>query len=394
MRSSRSILFVVSVSLVMLLLGGGLVVKVGASESSYNQVVTFSEILSLVMDNYVDPVDPDKLLVGAYEGMLAGLDPNGAFLTPEEVAKWKSRGKADTASPGVSVLKAGRALQIVAVDEGSPAEDAGIAVGDHIRSVDGQSVRDLSLTQAWQLLRGKTGTTVRLDLVHPLDGFSRESIEVTRAIRRAAPYRLEIQRGIAVVRLYDMNRLVASEVAAELEDVRSRGVEFLLLDLRNLADLGPRDVVEAASLFSDGPLLRLRDRAGRLIETVGVDGEGGGAWPGSIATLVNGATAGSAEALASVLQAERGGIVLGETTYGLGAEVKLFELEDGSGLLVSSALWETVAGESWNEKGVEPDEVVNGKGTDYPEISADQLEKALDLLEQRVRDAAEEAEAA
>ena len=155
MRSSRSILFVVSVSLVVLLLGGGLVVKVGASESSYNEVVTFSEILSLVMDNYVDPVDPDKLLVGAYEGMLAGLDPNGAFLTPDEVAKWKSRDESETAGPGVSVLKAGRAVQVVAVVEGSPADVAGIAVGDHIRSVDGQSVRDLSLTQAWRMLHGK-----------------------------------------------------------------------------------------------------------------------------------------------------------------------------------------------------------------------------------------------
>jgi carboxyl-terminal processing protease len=191
-----------------------------------------------------------------------------------------------------------------------------------------------------------------------------------------------------------MNGLVSGDLAAELDDVRSRGVEYLLLDLRNLADLGPRDVVEAASLFSKGPLLRLRDRAGRLIETVSIDGAAGEAWAGSIATLVNGATAGSAEALASLLHAERGGIVLGETTYGLGAEVKLFELEDGSGLLVSSALWETAAGDVWNEKGVEPDEVVNGKGADYPEISSDQLDKALDVLERRLRDAGEEAEAA
>ena len=107
------------------------------------------------------------------------------------------------------------------------------------------------------------------------------------------------------------------------------------------------------------------------------------AWSGSVAVLVNGATAGSGEALASLMQAERGCLVLGEATYGLGSEVKLYEMEDGSGLLVSSALWETASGSRWNDEGVQPDELVHGRGDDYAAMSADQLSKVLDHLEQR-----------
>lgn len=383
MRSGRSILLLVSVTLVALLLGGGLAVKVGASESSYNQVVTFSEILSLVMDNYVDPVDPERLLAGAYEGMLGGLDPNGAFLTPAEVAEWNGPDSAAVAGPGLNVLKAGRALQVVAVDEGSPAAEAGVKVGDHIRTVDGRSVRDLSLSQAWRLLQGKKDSTVALELVHPADGFKHGSVELVREPRRVAPYHLEVQREIAVLRLFDMQRLQAADLAAELDDVHSRGIETLLLDLRNLADLRPRDVAATAGLFKSGALLQLRDRTGRLVETLEAPANAKPGWEGTIAILVNGATAGSGEALASVLQAERGGLVLGETTYGLGAEAKLYELENGSGLLVSSAQWETASGRHWNGDGVQPDELVHGEGSDYSAISADQLKRVLDLLERR-----------
>lgn len=378
-RSTRTILFTASATLVVLLLGGGLAVKVGAAENSYNEVVTFSEVLSLVLDNYVDPVDADRLLQGAYEGMLGGLDPNGAYLTAEEVADWKS-GRSGDAGPGLSVLKGGRALQVVAVDEGSAAQEAGIRVGDHIRSVDGLNVRDLSLTQSWRRLQGEPGTSVALDIVHPADGFAHETVALPRVKRQVRPYELDVRRGIAVLRVFDMQRLDPAALAEELDDVRSRGIEALLLDLRNLADLQPRDATRIAALFTDGAELRLRDRAGRLVETLEAP-QAAPVWPGPIAALVNGATAGSGEALASMLKAGGKVRVLGESTYGLGAEVKLFELENGSGLLVSSALWETGDGASWNSDGVVPDEEVEGHGDDYAAASADQLERALDVVE-------------
>jgi carboxyl-terminal processing protease len=106
-----------------------------------------------------------------------------------------------------------------------------------------------------------------------------------------------------------------------------------------------------------------------------------------VAALVNGATAGSGEALASLLQAQGKARVLGESTYGLGAEVKLFELDNGAGLLVSSALWETGSGQRGNGEGVGPDETIAGRGEDYSTAAEDQLERALELLEQTAAEA-------
>jgi carboxyl-terminal processing protease len=372
-----------SVALVLFLIGGGLAVDVGAEENSFHQVVIFSEVLSLVLDNYVDPLEVERLLHGAYEGMLAGLDAHGAYLTPEELAEWKSaRDDAELSDPGMSVLRAGHALQVVAVDPGSPAEDAGLKVGDQIRNIDGRPIRELSLDQAWRRIRGAPGTSVRLDVLHSSDGFRREELEVERAPRTSPPYDLRVERGIAVLRILDPRRVPPRALAEELDDVHSRGVGSLLVDLRNVADTDPRGVKPAAALFSSGPLLHLKDRAGKLLESVECEGSDT-PWQGAIAVLVNGATAGSAEAFASLVQSELGGTVIGEQTYGLGAEPKLYEMGDGSGLLISAAQWETAGGGRWNGEGVEPDEVIRGKGADYEARLADQLEQALEFLERQ-----------
>jgi len=380
MRSTRSFLLVVSAALVACLLGGGLAVKVGAGESSFHQVVVFSEVLSLVLENYVDPVEAERLLTAAYEGMLGGLDAHGAYLTPEEVREWKAGAAGGLAHPGLVALKAGRSLHVVSVEEGSPAAEGGIVVGDQIRSIDGRPIGDLALDQSWRLLQGAVGTTVSLDVLHPSDGFKREEIEVGRVLPAARPFDLSVHRGVGVLRVHDLSRFPADDVAEELGDVRSRGITMLLLDVRNLADSSPREAGEAAALFAHGPLMHLRDRSGKVVESVN-GSRVGTAWDGEIAVLVNGATAGGAEALASVVRSRRDAVVLGESTYGLGSEARLFELENGSGLLISSALWETDSGDRWNSDGITPDNVIRGEGDDHAAASLDQLEEALNFLE-------------
>jgi carboxyl-terminal processing protease len=378
MKRSRFVLLAVSAALLLLLTGGGLAVKVGATDRAYRQVVLFSEILSLVLDNYVDPVESDRLLEGAYEGMLAGLDPNGAFLTPEELEAWK-RPSAGDAGPGVSVLKSYGALQVVGVAPGSPAEEAGIQVGDQIRRIGGKPVRDLSLTQARRLLGGEPGSTVTLGLLRPREGYRRDEIEVRRAPRVDRPFVLEVERGIAVLTLLDLGRTPPDALALELDEVRSRGAERLLLDLRNLAEGTPRDAVALAGLMADGAELQLKDRGGRQLELLSAS-PGTVAWHGPVGVLVNGSTAGGGEALAALLRSFRDAPVYGEPTYGLGAEPTLIELPDGSGIVLSASVWEAPGGQTWNSEGLQPDQVirVDSRGD---EPAAEQLRRALEAFE-------------
>jgi len=381
MKTSRPLLLVTSSLVMVFLLGGGLLVKVVAAEGSYRQAVLFAEILSQVLDNYVDEIEPGGLLEGAYEGMLGGLDANGAFLSEAEVSEWKAQleSGSGSATPGVTVLKTGRSLQIVSVTKGSAAEEAGISVGDQIRLVDGVAVRNLSLTQARYRIAGDAGSTVKVELLHPHDGFRREEVELERRLPGGRSYSLTVDQGTAVLRLLTLEELPLDEVIAELDDVESRPVDRLLIDLRNLAGANPRSAARVAALFTPTRPLLLRDRDGELVESVGTEPHEP-AWSGSIAVLVNGGTAEGAEALALLL-GERPNIqVFGEKTFGLGAEPEFYQLDDGSALLLSSALWETSDGETWHEKGVEPDEQVKGEGENFAEAFANQLELVLQRM--------------
>jgi len=386
MGRGRIALLVVSVALVGLVLGGGFAARVGAADDSpFRKAVLFSEVLSLVLENYVDPVDADRLLDGAYEGMLSGLDARSAFLTPQEVAEWNGDPGDRSAGPGLAVLKAFGGFQIVAVEEGSPAADAGLLPGDQIRAIDGRELTDLSLDQGLRLLLGAAGTEVRLDVVHTDDGFRREEIALPRVGPRTAGHRLAVRDGVAIVTVSDPSRVDVEKLGRELRDAASGGADRLLVDLRNGVDADPRTIAPIAGLFARGDLLRLRTPG--KDEPVAVvrapEGAGAAAWSGPVAVLVNGATAGAGEALAGVLREVAGARVYGESTYGLGSEPRLFPLPDGSGLLLAVDVWEWVDGGTWDRDGVTPDDEVRGQGTDVRSRLDDQLRRTLQLVTER-----------
>ena len=357
MRKSRVVLLVCSLAVVLVLLGSGAALTATSGEGTFKQMLVFSEVLSYVVDNYVDPVDTDKVMAGAYQGLMSGLDAHGAYLTRDEVTAWKQTAPSERGvGPGLSILKNGPVFQVVAVAEGSPAADAGILAGDQIRKIAGRSVRAMSLDQAERLLVGPPGSTVAFDLLRVKD-LKREDVVVPRAARKDAPFVLDVQGGAAVLRLRDVERLPSDALVAELSAVHDRGAERLLIDARDLAASDTRRAVKLAEVFTGGEFLKLKDRSGKAVETLS-GAERKPAWTGPIAVLVNGATAGAGEGLALILHDRLKAPIYGESTYGLGTEVRLVELPEGDGLLVPGFVWEASTGKRWNGDGVEPDEVV------------------------------------
>lgn len=379
MSKSRFALLVTSGAVVLVLLTSGWVARVGASDGTHNQVIVFSDVLSLVSENYVDPVDAGDLLAGAYEGMTGSLDARGAFLTPEEVASWNSGEDWRAAGPGVSVLKGYGIVQVVLVQDGSPADASGVRAGDQIRRIDGVELRDVSLDQVRRLLGGQAGTRVELEIVRPDDGFSHQELQLERSVRKDRPYEVEVRQGVGVVHVVDLQRIAVESLRSDLDDLRSGGVERVLIDVRNVAEGSPRDAARVASLFPTDGGFSLRDRSGEMLETVEIE-TGGDRWEGETFLLVNGASAGASEALALLLQKNAGVRILGEATFGLGSEPRLFELADGSGVLLSTTEWSLPTGETWTGAGVEPDLVIRPTGSTLDERFENQLSEALEAM--------------
>lgn len=377
MRRSRVLLLVSSLAVVLFLLGSGAALKAGAGDSTFRQMLLFSEVLSYAVDNYVDPVDTEKLMRGSQEGLLGGLDAHGAYLTQNDVEAWK-KGVAATelAEPGMSVLKSGPVIQVTAVAAGSPAEAAGILAGDQIRKIGGRSVRSLSLDQSQRLLKGAAGSTVEIDLFRVKD-LKREMVTVARAARRDAPFVLDVAGGVAILKVQDLDRLPSAALETELGAVKERGADRLLIDLRDTSSMETRHLTALAELFASGDFLRLNDRNGKSVEKLSGT-RAKPAWAGRIAVLVNGATAGAGEGLAMILRDRKSAPIYGETTYGMGTEPRLIELPDGGGLLVPGYVWETPAGKRWNADGLVPDKIVKADGRRDAGDDDEQLKKTLD----------------
>jgi carboxyl-terminal processing protease len=359
MRRSRLILLSASLVVVLFVVGSGAAMRAGAGDGSYKQMLLFSEIMSYVVDNYVDPVATDRLMNGAYEGLMGGLDAHGAYLSPAAVEAWKKDGSLDAkADPGITVLKTGPLLQVVAVAKGSPAEAAAVADGDQIRRIGSVSVRLLSIDQVVRMLRGLPGTSVDVDLLRVKD-LKRENVSLARAIRTDSAFDLDVNGTVAVLHVKDVDRLPSEALVREVESVKDRGVDRLLIDLRDVASIETRRAAPIADLFASGSFLELEDASGHAVETLGAK-RVQPAWSGRVAVLVNGATAGAGEGLAMILKERCRATVYGESTFGLGTEAKLVELPDGGGLLVPGLVWKTVSGRRWNGDGIAPDKTIKG----------------------------------
>jgi carboxyl-terminal processing protease len=231
------------------------------------------------------------------------------------------------------------------------------------------------LDQAQRLLKGAPGSTVEIDLFRAKD-LKREIVRVARAERRDAAYALTVSAGIAVLTVRDLDRLPTDGLVDELASVKDRGVDRVLVDLRDAASIDTRRAAGVADLFVSGEFLRLSDRSGRAVETI-AGTRAHPAWTGRVAVLVNGATAGAGEGLAIILKDRRKAAIYGESTYGLGTEPKLIELPEGGGLLVPGYVWETPAGGRWNAEGIVPDKIVKAE-TRRGDGEDEQLKKALD----------------
>jgi carboxyl-terminal processing protease len=176
-----------------------------------------------------------------------------------------------------------------------------------------------------------------------------------------------------------MHRLDTAGLASELSEYGERGIERLLIDLRNVTEGSVRDLAPLAGIFYRGDAFRLVDRDGEIRETMKIENSGP-MWEGETSLLVNGSTAGAAEGFALLLQENRQVPVYGEETFGMGSEAELFELDSGAGLLVSSQEWRLASGEGWNQRGVIPDVAVRPEGRTYVERIEDQMQKTLEEL--------------
>ena len=311
--------------------------------------------------NYVEPVDDEKLVRGAIDGMLAALDPHSAYLDGSDLQRLETMIEGNYQGLGLSVTMDDQAVKVISPFRGSPAEKAGVKAGDFITHLDGKLIYGLELDEAVAKMRGPAGTQIRLTIFRagrdePFD------VTVTRGVIELEPVTSKLEAGnIGVITVNEFSRDVGVDVKNEILNLRRQAggtLKGLLLDLRSNPGGSLDEAVGLSDLFLDsGQIVSQRGRVQR--ENIYYNAEKvyrGDVVKGvPIVVLIDAGSASASEIVAGALQDHRRALVMGETSFGKGSVQTLLPLTRDSALKITTARYYTPAGRSVQEGGIEPD---------------------------------------
>jgi carboxyl-terminal processing protease len=388
---SRGRMFVLGVSLPVIAFAviGGFMSRALAREDSYQYLRIFQEVLTLIVSNYVEDVNVDKVMQGAMHGLADGLDPDSAYLTVEQAKSYARTDKPPVNETGIELTRQ-YYLRIIAARDGSPAAKAGVRPGDYVRAIDGESTRDMSVIDGARRLSGKPGTKVTLTV---LRGNAAEPHELTvvRESIGAMPVKGRIAAaGTGYLRVAEFGAGTPAEIRREVDALTKQGAQRLVLDLRGTAFGDVEAGLTTARLFVKSGTLAFRRDRGQERETVEA-AAGDGAITLPIALLVDNGTSGAAELFAGALAGNQRASLVGERTQGRAARQKLVKLPDGSALVLTHLFYLTPTGGVINENGLPPDIAVEQPDIDFgaPAPTSDAtLDKAIEHLNAETKKAA------
>jgi carboxyl-terminal processing protease len=383
---SRGRLFVLILSFPIIIFAvvGGFMGKAMAQGEAYRPLAIFEDVITLIMNNYVEEVDTNKVMAGAMHGLAEGLDPDSAYLDVNQAKAYEKSEVSGTGRTGIELTR-NYYLRVIAARDGSPAARAGLRPGDYIRAIDAMSTRDTSVYEGMRALAGKPGTRVTLTVLRG-NAAEPHTIEVVREEMAAAPVKSRIaQPGVGYMRVPEFGKATADQIRSELASLIKAGAASLVLDLRGTAFGDVETGLVAARLFVPKGTLAFRQERGKAKEPIAaVAGDGGIALP--VALLTDNGTSGPAELFAAALSGNKRASLVGERTLGRAARQRFVRLPDGSGLILTHLLYLTPAEAVINEKGLTPD-----VGVEQPDVEFGQplpatdttLDKAIEQLKKK-----------
>ena len=386
-----TLLFVLSVCMIFALCG--CIINDPTASSNPSSDPQASELISLLreLSLYGLPEDFDPTGKTPLEIVAATQDPYADYFTAAEYQAYQTDLQGNFVGIGVSVLSIqhetlGEAIQILVVFDGSPAQKAGLAMGDILTHVDGTAIRDVGYTAATDLLLGEAGDDVTVTYVR--DGVS-HTAAITRAacVKQTVFHRTYVENGatLGYVRITDFDAVTTSQFIAAIEALEGAGVSGIVFDLRYNGGGYLRTVCEMlAYLLPDGDLCVV-DYHTELYNDYRIYAQGNTLHLGGntyvtdslgnpikashslnipMAVLTNGATASAAELFTSTLRDyEASGALssvtlVGENTYGKGCMQSTYKLENGDYVKLTIALYNPPVGENYDGVGIPPEKEV------------------------------------
>ncbi len=368
--------------------------RTAESEVVTDETIRKIDSIRKMIDRYLYPYDEkittENLEEGIYRGMVESLnDPYSEYFSAEELNEEINDIKGVSYGIGVVVtLENDRDLpMITSVMAGSPAEEAGVLVGDIIYEVEGESMEGLSLSEVVSRVKGQEGTMVHItflrdekDLVE-MDVVRGKLIETTTVVYGMIED--EGAEGIGYINISEFDDATTDQFAEALAELKAKGMKALILDLRyNFGGSMNASVEIARKILPEGMVVYTEDKNGKRTEYT-CDGKHELDVP--LVVLVNQYTASASEILSGAIKDHNKGTLVGTTTYGKGIVQRIISLDDDSALKLTISAYYTPSGHNIQGTGIEPDVEMELDRDLYDKTGQDtQLEKGIEILKQKL----------
>jgi carboxyl-terminal processing protease len=326
--------------------------KVGAQSSEDESQIrdslkSFTNVYSLVEQNYAEPIQGEKADIAIYDGAIPGmlrtLDPHSNFYDPKAYAKMREDQRGRYYGVGMVIQQQNNKVYVITPYEGTPSFRAGIRPGDIIKAVDAKSADGMTSDLVAKALKGPKGTHVQVTMER--EGQAKPLI--FDLVRDEIPHpsvdlKYEIRPGVGYVHLTQFQETTAQEVESAIDGFGS--LKGLVLDLRNNPGGLLSQAVEVCDhLLSKGQtIVSQRGRAYPDQNYTATHGNDGKAFP--IVVLVNRNTASAAEIVSGALQDHDRALIVGETTFGKGLVQTVYNLSENTGLALTTYHYYTPSG--------------------------------------------------
>jgi len=339
-----------------------------SDEKAFRALTVYSEVLEHIQRDYVDEPNLHQVTNGALHGLLDSLDPQSSYLSPLEYSDYKQKSSiGDRAGAGLALTKRFGYISVISTLPDSPAEKAGLHLGDVLEKIAGFTTGQMAIEKAQLLLSGEPGTTVKLSVIRR---GKTEPQDMELTLEKLAPPKLvedRLEGDIAYLHVSDFEPGETKQIRDRLVQLAHQGAHGLMLDLRDCALGSDQEGIATAQLFlSSGTITTLKGQT--MDPQISSADPSKVVWNEPITVLIGNGTAGPAEIVASAIADNHRGETVGDRTYGTASYQKLIELDDGSALFLTLANYYTPGGKEIPIDGVTPTVEVRSLPDDLAEL--------------------------
>lgn len=367
---------------------GKQVTKVLSYDSLLDQS-TVDKINYLAADiqaNYYEDVDVDAMKEGLYQGLFNALDQYSQYFTKEEYEElMKSDVSGSYSGIGATLNQNSDTKQVtvVSVQDGSPAQEAGIQAGDVIVKADDYTAADMELSEFVSHLKGEEGTKVTVQIYRSSDHSYKDLTLTRKSLEIKTVDSQMLENNVGYIRITEFVQTTTGQFETALNDLKAQGMTSLIVDLRS----NPGGLVSSVTdilqnIIPKGMIVYTEDKYNNRNEYQST-GEKQLDMP--LVVLVNENSASASEIFAGAVKDRQCGTLIGTTTFGKGIVQGIQNLSDGSGAKMTTSRYYTPNGVCIQGKGIEPDITLEyqflGRDDQAYSYSLDnQIQKALEVL--------------